>query len=273
MTIQQLERLSVSIRQNIITMLEEAGSGHTAGALGLADIFTVLYFHVLRHRPDQPEWPERDRLILSCGHTNPVLYATLAEAGYYPRAELLTLRKMGSRLQGHPHNRALPGIETSSGPLGQGLSQAIGMALAAEMDRSSSRVYAVLSDGEHQEGQTWEAIMFAGNRRLKNLVVTIDRNHIQIDGPTENIMPLEPLADKYRAFNWQVLEVAGNDIAALIQAYASVWETDQPVCIIAQTVPGKGVSFMENDYRWHGTPPNTEQAERASEELCRTIRI
>ena len=257
MTIQDLELHAVAVREDIITMLEEAGSGHTAGPLGLADIFTVLYFKVMQHRPKDPMWPERDRLVLSCGHTNPVLYATLAEAGYFPRKELLTLRKLGTRLQGHPHNLETPGVETSSGPLGQGLSQAIGIAVAAKMDKSKHRVYAILSDGEHQEGQTWEALMFAGNRRLDNLVVTIDRNNIQIDGPTEAIMPLEPLADKYRAFNWHVIEVDGHNIQALVDAYEEAKAiVEKPVCILAHTIPGKGVGYMEYDYRWHGTPPN-----------------
>jgi len=267
-TIQALELRANTIRQDIITMLEEAGSGHSAGPLGLADIFTVLYFKVMNHRSDEPKWSDRDRLVLSCGHTNPVLYATLAEAGYFPRKELLTLRKFGSRLQGHPHNLETPGVETSSGPLGQGLSQAIGMAIAAKLDKKKTRVYAVLSDGEHQEGQIWEAIMFAANRRLDNLVVTIDRNNIQIDGMTENVMPLEPLADKYRAFNWHVIEVDGHNIQALLDAYAEAAAiVERPVCILAHTIPGKGVDFMEYDFHWHGTPPNHEQAVIALKEL------
>ena len=272
MTITDLQLRAVSIRENIITMLEEAGSGHSAGPLGLADIFAVLYFEEMNHRPQEPQWEDRDRLVLSCGHVNPVLYATLAEAGYYPRKEMLTLRKLGTRLQGHPHNLALPGIETSSGPLGQGLSQAIGMALAAKLDGRKNRVYAILSDGEHQEGQIWEAIMFAGNRRLSNLVVTIDRNNIQIDGPTESIMPLEPFADKYRAFNWHVIEVDGHNVQALKDAYEEARAiVEKPVCILAHTIPGKGVDFMEYDFHWHGTPPNAEQAKEALKEI-RTLK-
>jgi transketolase len=271
-TTYDLERRAVSIRESIITMLEEAGSGHSAGPLGLADIFTALYFNVMKHRPKEPLWAERDRFVLSCGHTCPVLYATLAEAGYFPRRELLTLRKFGSRLQGHPHNLGTPGIETSSGPLGQGLSQAIGMALAAELNNEKHRIFTVLSDGEHQEGQIWEAIMFAGNRRLHNLTVVIDRNNIQIDGPTESIMPLEPLADKYRAFNWHVIEVDGHNYQQIIdacnEAHAVV---ERPTCILAHTIPGKGVDFMEFDYKWHGNPPNEEQAKKALHQL-RTLK-
>lgn len=249
-------------------MLEEAGSGHSAGPLGLADVFSVLFFHELNLRPKEPSWPERDRLVVSCGHVNPVLYASMAEAGFFPRRELLTLRKLGTRLQGHPYNLELPGVENSSGPLGQGLSQAIGMALAARMDKARHRVYAILSDGEHQEGQTWEAIMFAGNRRLSNLVVTVDRNNIQIDGPTESVMPLEPLADKYRSFNWHVIEVDGHNAQALIDAYDEARAiVERPVCVLAHTIPGKGVDFMEYDYHWHGTPPDHAQARMALKEI------
>ena len=272
MTIHDLALRAVTIREDIVTMLEEAGSGHSAGPLGLADIFTVLYFSVMKHDPKNPQWAERDRFVLSCGHTCPVLYATLAEAGYFPRRELLTLRKLGSRLQGHPHNLSTPGVETSSGPLGQGLSQAIGMALAAKLNGEKHRIYTVLSDGEHNEGQIWEAMMFAGNRRLHNLTVTIDRNNIQIDGMTEDIMPLEPLADKYRAFNWHVIEVDGHNLQALTDAYAEARAiTERPTCILAHTIPGKGVGFMEYDYHWHGTPALGEQAKQALHDL-RTLK-
>ncbi|MCC2631613.1 MAG: tktB [Patescibacteria group bacterium] len=256
MNISSLERRALAIREDIITMLEEAGSGHSAGPLGMADIYAALYFKILNHDPKKPDWEERDRLVLSCGHTCPVLYAALAEAGYFPRKELLTLRKFGTRLHGHPHNLALPGIETSSGPLGQGLSQAIGMSLAAKADGAKWRTYAILSDGEHQEGQIWEAIMFAGNRGLGNLTAIIDRNYIQIDGPTETIMPLEPLPEKYRSFNWHVIEVDGHNMAAVINAANEAKAvTDRPTAIIAHTIPGKGVSYMEYDFRWHGSPP------------------
>jgi len=258
-TIESIELRALAIREHIITMLEEAGSGHSAGPLGLADIYAALYFHVLKHDPQKPDWSERDRLILSCGHTVPVRYAAMAEAGYFPRKELLTLRKFGTRLQGHPHNLDLPGMETSSGPLGQGLSQAIGFATAALMDGEKWHTYCILSDGEHQEGQIWEALMYAGSRNLHNLTVFIDRNNIQIDGPTESIMPLEPLADKYRAFNWHVIEIDGHNIQQIIDACNEAKAiTEHPTCILAHTIPGKGVSYMEYDFRWHGTPPGLQ---------------
>lgn len=272
MTTKQLELKANEIRQSIIEMLVEAGSGHSAGPLGSADIFTALYFEILNINPDQPKDPDRDRLVLSAGHICPVLYATLAHRGYFPRSELMTLRKFGSRLLGHPHNLALPGIENSSGPLGQGLSQAIGMALTAKMDNKKWRTYAVLSDGEHDEGQTWEAIMFAGKNKLHNLTAVIDRNNIQIDGFTEDVMPLEPLADKYRAFNWYVLEVDGHNFDELIAAFRHARAVfDKPTVVIADTIPGKGVDFMENDYHWHGKPPKSDEAKLALREL-RTLR-
>ncbi|MEI6477842.1 MAG: transketolase [bacterium] len=256
MTTKQLELRALAIREDIITMLQEAGSGHTAGPLGMADVYAALYFHVLHHDPKNTELPDRDRLVLSCGHTCPVRYAAMAEAGYFPRKELLTLRKLGTRLQGHPHNLTLPGTETSSGPLGQGLSQAVGMALAARMDKEKWRTYAIVSDGEHQEGQIWEAVMFAGNRGLGNLTAILDRNYIQIDGPTETVMPLEPLADKYRAFNWHVIEVDGHNIPQIIEACDQAKAVaDRPTMIIAHTIPGKGVDYMEYDFHWHGAPP------------------
>jgi transketolase len=271
-TIEQIERRAVVIREDIITMLEEAGSGHVGGPMGMADIFATMYFEVLNHRPKEPTWPDRDRFILSPGHTCPVRYAAMAEAGYFPRKELLTLRKMGTRLHGHPHNLALPGLETSSGPLGQGLSQAIGMAVTAKMDGAKWRTYAMLSDGEHQEGQIWEAIMFAGNRRLNNLTTFIDRNNIQIDGPTEQIMPLEPLADKYRAFNWHVIEIDGHNIQAIIDACNEAKAiVERPTCIIAHTIPGKGVGFMEYDFHWHSKVFTPEQYKTALHEL-RTLK-
>lgn len=272
MTTKELELKATEIRSSIIEMLLKAGSGHSAGPLGMADIFTALYFEVLNAQPDKPTWPERDRLVLSCGHICPVLYATLAHRGYFPRSELLTLRQFGTRLAGHPHNLDLPGIETSSGPLGQGLSQAIGMALSARMDNKKWRTYAILSDGEHDEGQTWEAALFAGKQKLHNLTAIIDRNNIQIDGYTEDVMPLEPLADKYRAFGWYVLEIDGHsfpEIIAALRHARAVFE--KPTVIIAHTIPGKGVDFMENDYRWHGKPPKSDEAKLALREL-RTLR-
>ncbi len=271
-SLEALELRALAIREDIITMLEEAGSGHSAGPLGMADIYAALYFDVMNHDAKNPTWEDRDRLILSCGHTVPVRYAAMAEAGYFPRKELLTLRKLGTRLHGHPHNLALPGLETSSGPLGQGLSQAIGVALAAKMDSKKYHTYAITSDGEHQEGQIWEAVMFAGNKGLGNLTNIIDRNNIQIDGPTEQIMPLEPFADKYRAFNWHVIEVDGHNIRQIIDACNEAKAvTDRPTVIIAYTIPGKGIDFMEYDFHWHGKPPTPEEAKLALHEL-RTLK-
>lgn len=272
MTIQELERKALDIREDIITMLEEAGSGHSAGPLGIADVYAAMYFEVLKHNPKKPDWSERDRFILSCGHTCPVRYAAMAEAGYFPRKELLTLRKFGSRLQGHPHNLSLPGTETSSGPLGQGFSQAIGIALAAKMDKAKWHTYVMLGDGELQEGQVWEAAMFAGNRGLHNVTAIVDRNYIQIDGPTESIMGLEPLPEKFRAFNWHVIEIDGHNMQAIIDACNEAKAiTDKPTCIIAHTIPGKGVDFMEYDFHWHGKPPTAEEAKVALHEL-RTLK-
>ncbi|MDO8593521.1 MAG: transketolase [bacterium] len=280
-----LEKQAEAIRETILKMLVEAGSGHTAGPLGMADIFTAFYFHILNHDPKDPEWAERDRLILSNGHICPVRYAAMAHAGYFPVAECLTLRKFGSRLQGHPERLRLPGLETTSGPLGEGLSQASGIAYAFRMDemldvprptsdvgRGTSnrgrRVYCLMSDGEQEEGNTWEAAMFAGKYKLSNLTAVMDRNNIQIDGMTEDVMPLEPLADKYRAFNWHVLEVDGHNIAefaAAVDEAKAIYE--KPTLIIAHTIPGKGVPEIEFDYRWHGKPPTKEEGKRFLKEL------
>ncbi len=244
-------------------MLVAAGSGHSAGPLGMADIFAAFYFHVLNHNPQDPSWPERDRLILSNGHITPVRYAAMAHAGYFPVEELLTLRKFGSRLQGHPERTRLPGVETTSGPLGSGLSQSCGIAYGAKMDSKQFRVYCLMSDGEQEAGNTWEAAMFAGKNRLTNLTAIIDRNNIQIDGKVEDVMPLEPLADKYRAFNWHVLEINGHDFHEIVNAIEEAKAiTDKPTCIIAHTIPGKGVDFMEYDFRWHGDPPGKRETER-----------
>lgn len=261
LSLHELQLKANDIRQDIIEMLLSAKSGHSAGPLGMADVFTTLYFGgVLRHQPEQPNWDGRDRLVLSCGHICPVLYATLAESGYFPKTELSTLRKFGTRLHGHPHNLALPGVETSSGPLGQGVSQAMGMALALRMDSRPNRVYLVMSDGEQQEGQTWEAVMFAAKYRLSNVTAVIDRNNIQIDGNTEDVMPLENLRAKYEAFNWHVLEVDGHNIRAIQDACREAQAIyEKPTVIIAHTVPGKGVDFMEHRYLWHGTPPGTQE--------------
>ena len=270
--LEELAKTANLIRQDIIEMLVEAGSGHSAGPLGMADVFTALYFHILKHNPKRPDWPERDRLVLSNGHICPVLYATLAHAGYFPIEELKTLRKLHTRLQGHPHRTSLPGLETTSGPLGSGLSQAIGMALAAKLDHKKYRVYALTSDGEIEEGNYWEAVMFAAKNKLHNLTAIVDRNNIQIDGFTEDVMPLEPLREKFEAFNWHVLEINGHSFEAIVSAVAEAQAIfEKPTVIIAHTIPGKGVSFMENDYTWHGKPPKPEEAKEALKEL-RTLR-
>ncbi len=266
--IKQLELKANEIRSSIIEMLLEAGSGHSAGPLGFTDVLTALYFEILTIDPHKPEWKDRDRFVLSCGHICPALYATLSHRGFFPRSELNSLRKLGSPLQGHPHRGALPGVETSSGPLGQGLSQAIGMAEAAGLQDGRWRVYVALSDGEHNEGQTWEAILYAGARRLHNLTALVDRNNIQIDGYTEDVMPLEPLADKYRAFGWHVLEANGHDMAEILASLRHARAVfEKPTVVIFHTIPGRGVDFMEGDYKWHGTPPDKKQAKQALAEL------
>ncbi len=269
--VKRLESVANKLRQHVITSVAHAKSGHQGGPLGMADIFAVLYFHELHHRPKNPEWAERDRLILSNGHICPVRYAAMAEAGYFPVKELMTLRQLGSRLQGHPEREKLPGSETTSGPLGAGLAQAVGLAYAARMDDKKWRTYCITSDGEHEAGLHWEAVLFAGKYRLNNLISIVDRNYIQIDGKTEDIMPLDPLADKYRAFNWQVIECNGNDIVDVARALEEAKSAHQnPVCIIAHTIPGRGVSYMENNYLWHSQPFKPGEAEQALEEL-RTI--
>lgn len=264
-----LENKANDIREDIIRMLEHAGSGHSAGPLGLADIFTALYFDVLNHDPKNPDWDKRDILLLSNGHCVPVRYAAMAHAGYFQRKELMTLRKLGSRLQGHPERVRLPGLENTSGPLGSGLSQAVGMALAMRMNNDLHRwVYVVMGDGELDEGNVWEAAMLAGKEKLHHLIGIIDRNNIQIDGFTENVMPVEDLVGKWQAFGWHVLEINGNDIEAVIDACAMAKAiVEKPVMIIAHTIPGKGVDFMESDFHWHGMPPNHEQAVQALKEL------
>ena len=269
--IKELELKANDIRQDIIKMLVLAGSGHSAGPLGMTDIFTALYFHVLKHDPKKTMWPERDRLILSNGHICPVRYVAMHHAGYdITKEDLKTLRKIGSKLEGHPSIKKIPELETSSGPLGEGLSQACGFALAARMDGMEKKyhVWCLMSDGEQQEGMTWEAAMFAGKNRLSNLTAVIDRNNIQIDGRTEDIMPLEPLRDKYQSFGWHVEDINGHDMRVIISAFEeSKSIQERPVLIIANTTPGKGVSFMEDDYEWHGVTPDKEQAEKALEEL------
>jgi transketolase len=269
MTNTQLEQMANTIRQDIIKMLIEAGSGHSAGPLGMADVFAALYFVVLKHDPENPGWPKRDRLILSNGHIAPVRYATMARAGYFPVEELQTLRKLGSRLQGHPERLRLPGVETTSGPLGSGLSQACGIARAWQIDGvKDQRVYCLMSDGEQEEGNTWEAAQFAAKYRLANLTAITDRNNIQIDGPTEQVMPLEDLRAKWEAFGWHVVEIDGHNFTQIIDAchYAKTIE-NKPVMILAHTIPGKGVDFMEYDFHWHGKAPTEEEGQRALNEL------
>lgn len=272
-TIEELELKATDIRQDIIKMLEHAGSGHSAGPLGLADIFSALYFDILKCDPEKPDWDQRDLLLLSNGHCVPVQYVTMAHAGYFDKKELMTLREFGSRLQGHPERTKLPGLETTSGPLGCGLSQACGMALAMRMNKDHHRwIYCVMGDGELDEGNIWEAAMLAGKYKLNNVIGIIDRNNIQIDGPTETVMPLEDLKRKWEAFGWHVIEIDGNNIEAIIDAAAMGRAiVEKPVMIIAHTIPGKGVDFMESDFHWHGAPPNHEQAVKALHEL-RTLK-
>lgn len=279
----KLELLANDIRQDIVKSLEAAGSGHSAGPLGLSDIFTALYFDILKHDPHNPDWDERDILLLSNGHCVPVQYVTMAHVGYFPKKELSTLRQFKSRLQGHPERQALPGLENTSGPLGCGLSQAAGIALAMQMNKDSHRwVYCVTGDGELNEGNVWEAAMFTAKYKLHNVIAIVDRNNIQIDGTTEYVMPLEDLRAKWEAFGWHVIEIDGNDMEAVIDACAMGRAiVEKPVVIIAHTIPGKGVDYMEYDYHWHGmpvglkdvagAPPKNEQAKVALKEL-RTLR-
>lgn len=270
LTTRQLEHMAITIREDIIRMLEHAGSGHSAGPLGLADIFAALYFNIMKHNPKHPEWGERDLMVLSNGHTVPVRYAAMARAGYFPVEELQTLRRLGSRLQGHPERTKLPGMENTSGPLGSGLSQASGMAYVLKhIDHQPHRwVYTVMGDGELNEGNIWEAAMFAGKYKLHNLIGIIDRNNIQIDGNTEDVMPLEDLKGKWEAFGWHVQEIDGNNVESIIDACSMARAiTEKPSVIIAHTIPGKGVPFMEYDYHWHGAPPNSEQAKEALKKL------
>jgi transketolase len=273
LTLKELDLIANDIRQDIIRMLEHAGSGHSAGPLGLADIFTALYFDILKHDPKRPEWEQRDILLLSNGHCTPVRYATMAHVGYFDKKELMTLRQFGSRLQGHPERTKLPGLENTSGPLGCGLSQACGMALAMRMNNDHHRwIYTILGDGELDEGNIWEAAMLAAKYKLNNVIGIIDRNNIQIDGPTESVMPLEDLSSKWEAFGWHVIEIDGNNIEAVIDACAMGRAiVEKPVMIIAHTVPGRGVDFMEYDFHWHGAPPDHEQAVKALKDL-RTLK-
>ena len=266
--IKELEKKANEIRQEVIKMLVAAGSGHTAGSLGMADVFTALYFKILTHDPKRPTWEKRDRLILSNGHICPVRYATMAHAGYFPVSELKTLRDLGSRFQGHPERTRYSGFETTSGPLGCGLAQAAGIAYAARMDGSRFRTFCITSDGEHDSGNHWEAVMFAGKNKLSNLTCFVDRNSIQIDGDTEDVMPLEPLKEKYEAFNWNVVDIDGHVMEEILNAVTKArTKSEVPTVIIANTTPGKGVSFMEDLPEWHGKVPNKEEAAKALEEL------
>lgn len=267
--IKQLERRANQIRQDIIKMLVKAGSGHSAGPLGMADIFTALYFNIANLNPKKPNWPARDRIYLSNGHICPVLYAAMARRGYFPVKELDTLRKLGSPLQGHPHRTSLPGIENTSGPLGQGLAQACGVSLALKLNgNKKSWIYCLMSDGEHNEGETWESVMFAAKYRLSNITAIMDRNNIQIDGYTEDVMPLEPLREKFESYNWHVIDIDGHNMEEIIGACAQAKAiTEKPVMILAHTIPGKGVSFMEYDYTWHGKAPTPAEGKKALKEL------
>ncbi len=267
--IKELEIKANNIRKSIVEMLYLAGSGHTAGALGMADIFTYLYFGVLKHQPENPFWLERDRVILSNGHINPVLYATMAHSGYFPIDELKTLRKFGSRLQGHPHREFLPMLETSSGPLGEGLSQAVGMAIASKMENGiDKKFYCFIGDGELDEGANYEALMLASKMRLNNLILIVDRNNIQIDGSTEIVMPLGDLVSKFESFNWHVDQINGHDFREINHAiYNAKIEEHKPSVIIAKTIPSRGVREWEGNYKWHGKVPNKEEYEIAMKEL------
>jgi transketolase len=269
LSIPELEKMAKQLRRDVITMISTAGSGHPGGSLSAADIVTALYFKVMKHNPKDPRWADRDRFVLSKGHAAPILYAALAECGYFPVEELSTLRKLGSRLQGHTDRTLTPGVEMSAGSLGQGLSYGIGMALAGRLDRQNYRVYVILGDGECDEGQVWEAAMFAPHHRMDNLTAIVDHNDLQLDGRVCDIMALEPLPDKWRAFNWNVLEIDGHNIGEILKALAKAGETKgKPTVIIAHTVKGKGVSFMEGNVDFHGKAPNAEQTEQALKELA-----
>ena len=267
-SLKELKEIANLIRQDIINMLYHAKSGHPGGSLGMTDIFTVLYFHTLKHNPQKPNWKKRDRLILSNGHICPVLYSSLARSKYFPLIKLKSLRKINSDLQGHPHYDIKLGIENNGGPLGQGISQAVGISLASQIDNIKNTIYAITSDGEHNEGQTWEAIMLAAKYKLDNLINIVDYNNIQIDGYTKNIMPLKSLAAKYKSFNWSVLEIDGHNMKEIIKILKKAKKIKKrPTVIIAHTIPGKCVEFMENEYIWHGQAPNKEERDKALEQL------
>jgi len=267
-TIKMVEEKARRIRENIITMLGQAGSGHTGGSLSAADILACLYFWEMNLDPKQPHWPDRDRFVLSKGHAAPVLYATLAEKGFFPEEWLKTLRKLGSPLQGHPDMRKLAGVEASTGSLGQGISWAVGMALAARVDKKSYRVYTLLGDGELEEGMVWEATMAAAHYKLDNLVLIIDYNGLQIDGPISEVMSPEPIAEKFAAFGCHAVEIDGHNIGQIMAALNGARLTKgRPTAIVARTIKGRGCSFMENRVEWHGVAPKPDEVEKALEEL------
>ena len=266
--LKELEEIAAKLRYEAVQMVINAGSGHVAGPLGMADVFTALYFEVMKHDPKNPDWEERDRLVLSNGHIVPIQYAAMAYAGYFDKKELKTLRKYGSPLQGHPHRTMLKGIEASSGPLGSGLGQGVGMAFGLKLNKMPNQVFVLMGDGEQDEGVVWEAAMAAGKYKLANLTMLIDRNNIQIDGTTEDVMPLEPIKERYESFGWHVLDINGNNIREVIDAFDtanSIWE--KPVCIIAHNVPGKGVDFMEFDFHWHSKAFTDEEAKESLHQL------
>jgi len=266
--VDELEEIARRVRVHIVKSTHEAGSGHPGGSLSATDILTALYFEIMDHRPEEPDWPKRDRLVLSKGHGAPALYGVLAESGYFPVEELMTLRKLGSRLQGHPHVRATPGVDASTGSLGQGLSIASGMALAAKLDRESYRVFAICGDGEIQSGQIWEAAMFASHNKLDNLIVFLDRNKLQIDGSTEEVMSIEPIISKWNSFGWHVLEINGHDMDQIVDAVNRAEEVHgEPTIIVSHTIKGKGVPFMEGSLAFHGKAADDEQLEKALQAL------
>jgi transketolase len=269
LSVPELEKMARELRRHVITMIATAGSGHPGGSLSAADIVTALYFKVMSHDPKNPQWPDRDRFVLSKGHAAPILYAALAECGYFPVEELSTLRKLGSRLQGHTDRTLTPGVEMSAGSLGQGLSYGIGMALSGRLDKKSYRVFVLLGDGECDEGQVWEAAMFGPHHKMDNITAIIDHNDLQLDGRVCDIMGLEPLTDKWRAFNWNVLEINGHDMGEILKALKKAGEIKgKPTVIIAHTVKGKGVSFMEGNVDFHGKAPTPQEAEQALKELA-----
>jgi transketolase len=269
LSLKKLALQANTIRSHIISMTFHAGSGHPGGALGMADIMTYLYFNVLKHNPLQPKDPKRDFFFLSNAHTCPVLYATLAECGYFSKLELKNLRKLGSKLQGHPHLGSVPGVEASGGPLGQGISQAVGLAAVLKREKKPNRVFCYVGDGELEEGQCWEALLFAQKEQLDNLVVIVDWNHIQIDGDPDDVIGLGDLGKKFRAFDWRVIEIDGNSLPQIAHAFKALssFKVKKPTCILAKTIPGKGVSFMENKHEWHGKAPNEEEMRMALQEL------